>query len=295
MNVYNGVQFLPSTLSCVFSQTFQDWELIFWDDCSTDNSADCLEKFDDPRIRYFRSETLVNLSQAREYAVLEARGQWVAFLDQDDLWSNDKLELQHALATKSNSSDLGIIYTNSIVFSEKGDRRLHDYWHCPDNLPDGNIFEELFRYGNYIAMSSVALRRDLVLAAMPFPHRFGYLPDYHMHATIAQNHKTAVINKICCWYRNHWESTTNQNMVEMFQQTLAFVEEWESRVPTKVYRRRFQIQQTLLGFELLRHGTSLREAFWRLLIKGNLLYFLTRPIARALRTKNNPNLPAPPC
>src|SRR5579872_656323 len=92
MNVYNGERYLRDALASVFAQTIDDWELIFWDDQSSDGSVDVLRGFAaDPRVHYFRAVEHVPLTVARGAAIAEARGEWLAFLDQDDIWTADKL------------------------------------------------------------------------------------------------------------------------------------------------------------------------------------------------------------
>ena len=98
MNVRNGASTLREALDSVMAQTFTDWELIVWDDRSTDDSAQIVARYSDPRIRYFLSPEETSLGKARDTAIRQARGEWLAFLDQDDLWMPRKLEMQMALA-----------------------------------------------------------------------------------------------------------------------------------------------------------------------------------------------------
>ena len=98
MNIRNGSAYLRESLDCVMAQTFADWELIVWDDCSTDDSARIVAEYKDPRVRYFLSPEETPLGKARANAIRQATGQWLAFLDQDDLWTSTKLEKQMALA-----------------------------------------------------------------------------------------------------------------------------------------------------------------------------------------------------
>ena len=96
MNCYNGERYLRAAIDSVRAQTFADWELIFWDNASTDSSADIARSYADPRIRYSRGDENVPLGAARQLAVAQASGAWVGFLDTDDLWLPHKLERQLA-------------------------------------------------------------------------------------------------------------------------------------------------------------------------------------------------------
>ncbi len=101
MNCYNGERYLRAALDSVVAQTFDDWELIFWDNASTDSSADIVRSYADPRIRYFRGDLNVPLGAARQLAVEKAVGSWIGFLDTDDLWLPHKLERQLAAVAGS--------------------------------------------------------------------------------------------------------------------------------------------------------------------------------------------------
>src|SRR5271157_4516573 len=94
MNVRNGASTLREALDSVLAQTFTDWEAIVWDDRSTDGSAEIVAQYSDPRIRYFLSREETSLGKARDTAIRQVRGEWLAFLDQDDLWMPRKLEMQ---------------------------------------------------------------------------------------------------------------------------------------------------------------------------------------------------------
>lgn len=95
MNCYNGEAYLREALDSVFAQTFTDWELVFWDNCSTDGSAAIAQSYG-PKVRYFRGTENVPLGHARRLAMAAARGAWIGFLDTDDLWHPDKLAVQMA-------------------------------------------------------------------------------------------------------------------------------------------------------------------------------------------------------
>lgn len=91
---YNCAPFIAGSIRSVLSQTYENWEMIIVDDCSTDDSEAIVRTFGDSRIRYFRNERNVGAAVSRNRALREAKGRWIAFLDCDDLWAPDKLERQ---------------------------------------------------------------------------------------------------------------------------------------------------------------------------------------------------------
>jgi glycosyltransferase involved in cell wall biosynthesis len=95
INCYNGAEYLRQAVDSVISQTFTNWELIFWDNQSTDGSAEIIQAYHDTRIKYFLSKSHTNLGEARKNAVDQCVGEFISFLDCDDYWMNDKLEIQY--------------------------------------------------------------------------------------------------------------------------------------------------------------------------------------------------------
>ncbi len=96
MPTYNCGRFIDESIRSVLAQTYKDWELIIVDDCSTDNTAEIVGQYTDPRIRYMRNERNMGAALTRNRALREAKGRYIAFLDSDDLWLPEKLEKQIA-------------------------------------------------------------------------------------------------------------------------------------------------------------------------------------------------------
>lgn len=94
--VYNCEKLISQTIDCVLNQTYEDWELLLVDDCSTDKSAEIIKKYvkKDKRIRYFKLENNSGAAVARNKALNESSGRFIAYLDADDLWKTEKLEKQ---------------------------------------------------------------------------------------------------------------------------------------------------------------------------------------------------------
>lgn len=121
---YNSGKFLMETINSVRAQTYQNWETIIVDDCSTDNTHSVVNKLmkDDSRIRYCRLEKHSGAAEARNKALRMAQGRWIAFLDSDDLWLPEKLEHQ-----------LGFMKKYGYAFS------YHSYTECDENGNSKNI------------------------------------------------------------------------------------------------------------------------------------------------------------
>lgn len=94
MPSYNTEKYISDSIKSVQAQTYQNWELIIVDDCSTDNSLDVIRAFNEQRIRLLQNEKNSGAAISRNYALREAKGKWIAFLDSDDTWEPLKLEKQ---------------------------------------------------------------------------------------------------------------------------------------------------------------------------------------------------------
>lgn len=94
MPSYNTAPYIKETIQSVLNQTYKDWELLIVDDCSTDNTDEVLSEIHDSRIHIFKNECNSGAAVSRNRALREAKGQWIAYLDSDDLWMPEKLEKQ---------------------------------------------------------------------------------------------------------------------------------------------------------------------------------------------------------
>lgn len=102
MPSYNTGQYISESIKSVIDQTYDNWELIIVDDCSTDNTDEVVKSFDDFRIKYIKNNKNLGAALSRNIALRESKGKWIAFLDSDDLWSRDKLEKQIEFMLKNN-------------------------------------------------------------------------------------------------------------------------------------------------------------------------------------------------
>ena len=102
MPSYNCGPFVCEAIESVLAQTYANWELLFVDDGSTDNTESIISSFKDARIRYFKNDPKCGAAESRNRALREAKGRWIAFLDSDDKWLPNKLEYQLEFMNKNN-------------------------------------------------------------------------------------------------------------------------------------------------------------------------------------------------
>jgi len=109
ITTFNRASFLNAAIKSVLFQTFKNFELLILDNSSTDNTEKIVKSFNDKRIKYIKHKPL-NISEARNLGVKEARGNYIAFLDDDDRWLPNKLKDQLNIFEKSKDSKLGMVY-----------------------------------------------------------------------------------------------------------------------------------------------------------------------------------------
>ncbi|MDP5460138.1 glycosyltransferase family 2 protein [Alishewanella sp. SMS8] len=140
MPSYNTSNFIFSAVQSVLDQTFQDWELIIVDDCSTDSTCRILKEFFDPRIKVIINEKNLGGASSRNIAINAAKGRYLAFLDSDDLWPSSKLEKQISFMQQY---EVGFSFTGYSTITEQ-DELMHSI-----EVPARVNFNKLLKH-NYI-------------------------------------------------------------------------------------------------------------------------------------------------
>ena len=120
MPSYNTGKFIKETINSVLNQTYNNWELIIVDDCSTDDTEEIVNAIKDNRIKFLKNSTNSGAAISRNKAIKEAKGKWIAFLDSDDLWKKEKLEKQIRFM-EENHYDFS--YTNYTEIDEEGNEK----------------------------------------------------------------------------------------------------------------------------------------------------------------------------
>lgn len=139
MPSWNTGKFIAKSIQSVLSQTYQDWELLIMDDCSMDNTDDIVASFSDYRIKYFKNNVNCGAALMRNKALQKARGEWIAFLDSDDLWNPHKLERQIKFM-----KDNGYAFSyHEYVKIDEDDRPLNIYVSGPDVVTK----RKMYNYG----------------------------------------------------------------------------------------------------------------------------------------------------
>lgn len=293
MNVRNGAATLREALDSVLAQTFGDWELIVWDDRSSDESAKIVAEYSDARILYFLSPKETSLGKARHHAMRQARGEWLAFLDQDDLWMPRKLEMQMALESphpskgslgglpalsiSNGGAQPGIIYGRTVRFYPNGRQRDYDQTHEFKPLPEGDIFAQLFAKGCFIAMSSAVFRRSAVEEIGGIPAEVDIIPDYYLYTAVARRYPARAVQEVLCRYRMHGANLSRLAAIAMHREALWLVDHWAGSLEPGTVALCRKRHSTAIAVEEIRSLNTAVHGIVRLLTEGSVTSQLKRP------------------
>lgn len=225
MNGYNAGPYVGAAVDSVLAQTWTDWEIIFWDNRSTDDTAEVVRGRADPRIRYFLAVDFTPLGQARNLAIREARGEFIAFLDCDDLWLPTKLERQMPLF---DDPDVGLVYSDTIFFNARGDERRSYNGVLPGR---GRCFRQLLgRY--FLSMETVVLRRSALEAQDEwFDPRFNMIEEADLFRRIAHDWDIDGVPEALARWRVHASSWTFKHPDLLRSESLLMLDRYRMRYP----------------------------------------------------------------
>lgn len=230
MNCLNGARYLPEAMDSAYAQTYDNWEIIFWDNASSDQSAEIVKSYDG-RVKYFRSENTYPLGRARNLAFKEAEGEYIAILDCDDIWLPNKLKEQIALFTKN--PDLGMTYSNSIFFDNEGDKfHMFQAVRPQRGYVFGNLLEK-----NFISSETMIFRKSALDSLdYLFNEEFTMVMDYELTLRLAYLYEMDYIDEPLSKWRMHPGSESNKKRFLIPHETSKMLEillNWKPDIVTR--------------------------------------------------------------
>lgn len=231
MNCYNSDRYLREAIESVINQTYKNWEIIFWDNQSTDKSAEIVKSYDEERIKYFYAPEHTILGQARNLAVQKANGEWMGFLDCDDVWYENKLEIQ----LKDLSDDFGMVYGRMEFLVEKSGSNTDmaknvkkKIYPKKKKLPSGNIFDKLL-FDCFIPLPSVLIKSSLYEKVGGIQHSLKVAEDYDIFLKVAYISQVKAVDTVVCKYRVHENNLSHSSMKETFEESITLIEKYVSK------------------------------------------------------------------
>lgn len=213
---YNSSAMVKEAIASVLAQTYDDFEIIVVDDGSTDDTESVVRSFGD-RVLYLKQENQ-GAGAARNSGIHASGGEYVAFLDSDDLWSPEKLSEQ--IPVLERDSELGLVYSDWAVVSQDGP--VEDSYLRKLPAASGYVFDQLVQCG-FILTSGVLLRRACLNDVGGFDNSLSIAQDYDLWLRICYRWKVALVNRPLVTKRS-WDGSLSSNLPKTAAERIALFE-----------------------------------------------------------------------
>lgn len=212
---YNAEKTITETVESLLAQTYVEKEIIITNDGSTDNTPQILDSFfkQHPNIIKIIHQKNMGQSIARNASIAATKGAFIAFMDADDIWAENKIERQ--VKYLSNNPHIDMVYTEGMTIDEKGNK-LNPF-NCSKEFT-GNCFETLF-LNNDIIGSSVMVRKAVLDKVGTFTPYLRACENWELWTRISREHQIDFIDEELAYYRQH-DSNMSQNIDWMIENRL---------------------------------------------------------------------------
>lgn len=241
---YNGKSFIKETIESIVNQTYKNFELLLVDDGSPNKEhseyvKDLIEnQIKDERVKYIYKPN-GGLSDARNFGLDNSKGQYITFQDQDDLWDENKLELQVNVA-KSNPEAEFIVTDGKMIGDENRGLGIAE----KNKFQEGfikNTYTRLLR-GNFVTFPSVFFKRELIDKVGYSNKAFAVCPDYEYLVRFGKETDFYFIDKPLILYRIH-ENNTSKNYIRLYCEIIMLLQ----NASLKGFKQRFNANRNMLS------------------------------------------------
>lgn len=256
---YNCAEFLKRALTSVFSQTYQNFEIIVVDNSSTDNTENVLKSFAGNRFNVMKVNNNGIIAYSRNKGIENAKGEWVAFLDSDDVWKPEKLgKVRDAI--KHNPEVILVCHDELHVDNGEIKKRLK---YGPS---DADLYERLLFNGNCVSTSAACVRKDIAIQTNGFSERadFVTVEDYEYWIRLSQLGDFSFVDDVLGEWHTHGDNYSSN--VKIHANAQITVREhhfnlWLNKFPnTKKQVKRGRGKMWRGGGVTLLQGCEFREA-----------------------------------
>jgi glycosyltransferase involved in cell wall biosynthesis len=270
---YNRAHLVTETIDSILSQTFRDFELIIVDNESVDNTEEVIKSYRDERIRYFKHQNNGIIAVNRNYGISKARGEYIAFCDDDDLWFPEKLEKQ--VQVMESDSQIGLICTNEIVFDNKGDHGLT----IRTRVRNSDFTFESLVWNNRVPNSTVMVRKAVLddVGMMDESPEIMAGEDYELWLRIAKKYRLNYISLPLGKYRTH-PGAYRKGPIKAQEQSKLIYKKLvdEGILDTDLFNKRIsKLNQEILLIKFLTRTRTLRTALFIMQLIRGLQRFIT--------------------
>jgi glycosyltransferase involved in cell wall biosynthesis len=296
MPCFNYGRFLGEAIDSVLAQSYQNWELIVINDGSTDNTKEILCDFKDTRIQAIHIEN-AGVSNARNTGLKAAKGDYIAFLDADDVWDSDKLDVQVRALRENPNADF--VFANFSRFDSNTDSKYGDFFsYCPNiqaivkrnpqNLIFSlgkNSFKKLISHSEMPWYPTNNMVRASAIKNLKFPTTLKIGEDLHFFLRVWSESQAVFINRKLSALRVHGNNASNatysHNMLvaDIFTEFLVVVRKNNERIELKRAIARLHKSAGIRAYRLRKHKQASKHLL--LSIEFNL-FQVKAPIALML-------------
>lgn len=258
INCYNGAGYLKEAVESVLNQSYQNWELILWDNQSTDETASIFKSFSDPRLKYFYAPVHTKLGEARNLALEKTSGLWIGFLDSDDLYLPEKLQKQAELIL-SGDKELGIVYgkmqiidsTESIEIGgwQKAMLKQTDS-SASRQLPEGDVFSKLLNE-DLIPLPTALFLKSGFQAVGGIDLELEFAEDLDLFVKLSKKYTVKAVNEVVCYYRIHNNNLSLEYEKNGIEEVITVL---SKHLPDRQVERAIRRRKAIYGLIQLKNG-----------------------------------------
>ena len=283
INCYNGEKYLRQSIESILDQSYQNLELIFWDNHSTDQSKNIIKSYDDKRIKYFFSQNHSTLYQARNLALKECKGEFISFLDVDDYYLKDRIvkQLLHFKDQK-----VGVTYSNYYRYYEDINKKK---LLTNKMLPSGNLTKYILEESQISFMTVMIRKKSLESLQFNFDQKYSIIGDYDLLYRLSFNWDFYYIKEPLAVYRIHDDNFSKNSILFIDE-----LKDWYNKNYSSFANKKNYIYKKIIFFQAMEYSSKKNilkffKEFWKFPMsfdKIKLLLIMITPNFVLKRLKN---------
>ena len=281
VNCFNGEKYLDECLKSILSQSYKNYEVIFWDNKSTDKSKLIFLGINDNRFKYFSDNEHVSLYCARNKALKVSSGKYITFLDVDDIWYSNKLEKQ--VEVMENKSEIGFCYSGFKFLFEESKKLKSAYNNT--KLKSGYICNHLIRNYNVGILTLMVNKSIVDKNRIKFDERFTIMGDLDFVLRLSRISTGIPIKLDLAIYRSHLENLSRKITLTVRERTI-----WANEMLTKSIFSKKELMPFIEETNYLDFITVLKKDEFKKIIKKIItlkgIFFIKAILIIFLRLKN---------
>ena len=241
---YNHGSYIDKAIESVLEQSYEDFELLISDDCSTDNTIDIINKYTDKRIKVNIFEENKGATINTNYLISKSTGKYIALINSDDVWLPNKLEKEVEFLEKN--YDYGACFTWASFIDENNNIIMKnvDIFRQP-NRTQGNWLSHLFQNGNCICHPSILIRKEVYDKAGTYNLAMRQLPDLDMWIRVLKEYKIHIIPESLVLHRRFIKDGENtsspsvNNSIRDVMESYYILTNYFENIPDEIFREGF--------------------------------------------------------